>query len=77
MPIVVFQMKEAEAQHVDTSVPNLQSSDLLGVVIIEEDGTKVHKDQEASPIPIPPQQGEVQKEDVKTKELDLTTRLEE
>ena len=70
-------MKEAQEQHVNTLVPSLQSLGLSIVVTIEKDGTKVHIGNEVSLVLIPPKHGEIQKEDVRTDELDLNTNPEE
>ena len=80
MPIVVFQMKEAEAQQIDSSLPSLNNSSFLSLFIFDKDGTKVYTGQKESLVPIPQVQVEAQKvvkEDDKFEELKVTTALEE
>ena len=80
MPIVVFQMKEAEAQQIDSSLPSLNNSSFLSLFIFDKDGTKVYTGQKESLVPIPQVQVEAQKvvkEDDKFEELKVTIALEE
>lgn len=59
MPTIVIQMKEEESQPINTSVPSLNSLGLPTLMIVDKNATELHIGKEASPIPIPPSQGEV------------------
>lgn len=58
-------------------MPSLNSLGLLAIVIIDKDRTEVHIGKEESLVPIPPSQGEVQKEGKKPKVDKLTVAFEE